>query len=43
MFPRLPVTPAQVNSGNTCRNLLNEIRPIIEFFVLSEKNHEKNT
>ena len=40
MFPGLPVTPVQVKLGNTCENLLNEIRQTIKFFVLSEKNHQ---
>ena len=40
MFPRLPVTSVQVKAGNLCENLLNEIRQMIKFFVMSERNHQ---
>ena len=37
MRERLPIALAQVKAGNTCENLLNEIRQII--FVSSKRNY----
>ena len=31
MLQRLPIPLAQVKTGNTCENLLNEIRKVIYF------------
>ena len=42
MVQRLPIALAQVNSGNTSKNLLNEIHnkfTIHTFFVSSKKNY----
>ena len=37
MFQRLPIALAQVKTGNTSENLLNEIRKIIYSFIEKKK------
>ena len=39
MLQRLPIALAQVKTGNTSENLLNEIRQNYMFFVSSKKNY----
>ena len=37
MLQRLPIAVAQVEAGNTSKNLVNEIRPIIYFLYQAKK------
>ena len=39
MLQRLAIAQAQIKAGNTSENLLNVIRQIICFFVLSKRNY----
>ena len=37
MLQRLPIALAQIKAGNTFKNLLNEIRQIIFFYIKQNK------
>ena len=41
MFQRLPTDLAQVKAGNTCKNLLNEIRQLIYYFYRAREITKK--
>ena len=41
MLQRLTIALAQIKAGNTSKNLLNEIRQIIDFFYQSNKTTKK--
>ena len=41
MIQTLPITLAEVKAGNTSQNLLNQIRQIIYFFILSKRITKK--
>ena len=41
MLQRLPITLSQVKAGNTCKNLLNEIRQVIYFLHQEKKKTKK--